>query len=677
MIEKDYIINSLRRGGKPLDILYDTPRYLETEAAANELDRQRIVRMFSLERGGFRLILRRKGLWRWKSLQENQEMNTKSIEGKTLYRSATFERSAIDEKNRTVQLAFSSEQPFSRWFGIEILDHAQGSVDLERLNNGAPLLVDHSTSDHVGTIMQVVVGSDKIGRALVKFGNSTRATEVFQDVIDGIRSKCSVGYRVNKMILEETSGDSEEDTYRVTSWTPFEISLTAIAADDTVGVGRSENLNLKRRITVENDNDKKTGDQKRVQEITEILAIGQQYKMDDIASRAVQNGTTLDEFRQIILEKVATSKPLSLPSLEDDMSAGERKEYKNAFTDAIRSQIPGQPQNGFVLEVSEELAKRSDRKPQGILVDMGALKERTMVVGTDTSAGYTVQEDLLSGSFIELLRNRILTMKMGANTLPGLRGDVAIPRQATASSGYYVSEDESVTASDPSTGQVTGSPKTHGFRTSLSRKSLLQSSIDMENFVKADHASGHGLAIDLACINGSGVGNEPLGILGTSGIGDVAGGENGLAPAWSHIVDLWAAVATDNADIGSLGFLTNTVVIKKLMTTVKVASTDSVMIVNDFNDMEGFTRLAGSKCGVSNQVPSGLDKGTSTDVCSAIIYGNWADLYVGIWGNGIDVIVDPYTDSAKGQLNITTLLDYDVLIRHAESFAAMQDALTA
>ena len=86
--------------------------------------------------------------------------------------------------------------------------------------------------------------------------------------------------------------------------------------------------------------------------------------------------------------------------------------------------------------------------------------------------------------------------------------------------------------------------------------------------------------------------------------------------------------------------------------------------------------LNGYRTAVSNQVPSDLDKGTSTGVCSGIIFGNWADLIVGMWG-GLDIQVNPYSLDTTGAVRITAFQDVDVAVRHPESFSAMQDALTA
>ncbi len=95
-----------------------------------------------------------------------------------------------------------------------------------------------------------------------------------------------------------------------------------------------------------------------------------------------------------------------------------------------------------------------------------------------------------------------------------------------------------------------------------------------------------------------------------------------------------------------------------------------------FPNPEGFTNFAGMRAGVSNQVSSTLTKGGATGTASAIFFGNWADLIIGAWG-GLDLTVDPYTHSSSGTLRVVALQDIDIAVRHAQSFSAMLDALTA
>ena len=172
------------------------------------------------------------------------------------------------------------------------------------------------------------------------------------------------------------------------------------------------------------------------------------------------------------------------------------------------------------------------------------------------------------------------------------------------------------------------------------------------------------MALDAAAISGTGTDNQPTGILAASGIGSVAGGTNGLAPTLTHLLALGGvAVANANADQGSTGFLINTKTEAKLRGTPRVASTDSEMLLND-----GQTTLIGRRMHVSNNVPSNLVKGTSGAVCSAIIFGNFADLVIGQWGGGIDLLVDPYTLSTSGQLRLVAQGFFDILVRRAASF---------
>ena len=169
----------------------------------------------------------------------DSEILTKELRaGTKSERTFQVTRAAVDEAARTVELAFSSEEPYDRWWGREILDHTKKSIRLGRLKSGGPLLCDHDSRDHVGVIESVRIDDDRVGRAVVRFGKSARAEEVWQDVKDGIRRNVSVGYVIHKAQLVET-GDEATETYRVSDWEPYEVSLVSVPADASVGVGRS------------------------------------------------------------------------------------------------------------------------------------------------------------------------------------------------------------------------------------------------------------------------------------------------------------------------------------------------------------------------------------------------------------------------------------------------------
>src|ERR1700690_2401488 len=127
---------------------------------------------------------------------------------KPLYRYLTLDRAKVDVKERTVPIAFSSETPVSRSDDElgdfeEILSHANGDVDLTRMLKSAPLLVNHNQDDQVGVIESALIGEDKVGRAVVRFGTSARAEEIYNDVKNGIRQHVSVGYIPTEAISDE------------------------------------------------------------------------------------------------------------------------------------------------------------------------------------------------------------------------------------------------------------------------------------------------------------------------------------------------------------------------------------------------------------------------------------------------------------------------------------------
>ena len=341
---------------------------------------------------------------------------------------------------------------------------------------------------------------------------------------------------------------------------------------------------------------------------------------------------------------------------------------------AIRAALPrdlggGDVDAGFEREISNEVAKRSGRTFQGIAVpDQVFLQEkRTLLAGSSA-------EDLIpnvhrADLFIDRLRSALVMERLGATVLDGLVGIVDIPRQTGSSAAQWVAEDGSLTETDATFDDVTLSPKTVGAMTSYSRRTLLNSSPSIEQIVRNDLANVIASAIDEKAIAGDGSGNTPTGILNTAGIGSVAMGTNGGAPTWDAILALIAELETDNVE-GS-AFLGNSKFVKKARGSVKVASTDSVML------MEGARELAGYPLAVTNAVPSNLTKGTTNGTASALIFGKFSDLLIGYW-SGVDILLNPYetTAYAKGRVLVRAMRDVDVAVRHPESFAAIKDITT-
>ncbi len=604
-------------------------------------------------------------------------------------RALQVERAAINEEARTATLAFASETPYERWWGIEILDTTATSMRQGRLRSGANLLCDHDTRDVVGVVESVEIGADRVARAVVRFGKSARAEEVWQDVRDGIRRNVSVGYLIHKAQLVETKEGLE--TYRVTDWEPLEVSLVSVPADATVGVGRSLEqpappaaereqpapATPTEPAPIETPKEKamptpevKIETPAQRNHAAEIAAIAATIPGGaDLAMRSLQAGHTVEQFQQEAI-RAMSNKPL--PTADIGMDKREVQQYSlmralNAL--ANPTDVNAQKAAAFERECSDAAGQKLGKQARGFLVPFD-VQQRDLVAGTPTAGGNVVATDLLAGSFIELLRNAMVINGLGTRMMTGLVGNIAIPKLTGAATAYWVAENAAPTESQQTIGQVTMSPKTVGAFTDISRRLLLQSSLSVEQMVQQDLATVLGLAIQQAAINGSGASNQPTGILTLAGIGDVAGGTNGLAPTWGHMVALETAIATANADVGTLAYLTNAKVRGKLKGTEKFSAGTGAPVWADGN-----TPLNGYRAAVTNAVPSNLTKGTSSGVCSAILFGNFADLMIGMWG-GLDLTVDPYSGSTAGTVRVVALQDVDVAVRNVESFAAMKDALT-
>ena len=597
-------------------------------------------------------------------------------------RSLQVERAAIDEQGRTATLAFASETPYERYWGIEILDLGPTSMRQGRLRTGANLLVDHDTRDVVGVIESVEVGADRMARAVVRFGKSARAEEVWQDVRDGIRRNVSVGYMIHRaQLVEERDG---VETYRVTDWEPFEVSLVSVPADPTVGIGRSlesaldagpdagptatataaaapiPTLPSKEHIVSDVTVDARNH-AAEISKIAKSLPGGADMAMD-----AIQRGLTVEQFQSEALVKLAT-KPV--PTADVGMSRAEVKRYsliRALHALANPADAAAQRAAAFERECSDAVSAKLGKAARGFFLPHDVQK-RDLVVGTASAGGNLVATDLLAGDFISLLRNAMVIMGMGTRMLTGLNGNIAIPRHSGAATAYWVAESGAPTESQQSFDQVTMSPKTVGAYTDISRKLLLQSSLDVEALVQQDLATVLGLAIQQAAINGTGASNQPSGLL-TLITPSVAGGTDGAAPTWANIVELETDVSVANADVGTLSYLTNAKVRGKLKGTSKVSGQ------NGFVWEGGDTPLNGYRAAVTNAVPSNLTKGSGSNL-SAILFGNFADLLIGMWGT-LDLMVDPYSNSTSGTVRVVALQDVDVAVRHAESFATMVDAIT-
>lgn len=596
---------------------------------------------------------------------------------------------SIDAEKRTVELAFSSEAEVKRWFGIEILDHTPGAMRDGRLRDGAAVLVNHDWDDQVGVVESISVDADRRGRAVVRFGNGVRASEIWQDVVDGIRRHVSVGYTVHGIkLVEERDGT---DVYRINDWEPFEISLVAVPADPSVGVGRGMEKPPEERTPPPADTDanifkeglrmdedlKNPGaqiepqpvnktDERRVGADAErartrtILEMGEQYGAAELAASFVKDGKSAGDFQRALLEHVnkRSSRPLSEQTADANIGLTDKEASQFSFMRAITALSNPQDRRAqedaaFEFEASHAAAARAGKQSQGILIPADVLSRKFNTSKTGTAAGdtggFSIATDLQSQSFIDMLRNRNTIMRL-ATPMGGLVGNVDIPRQVSGASGYWVGEDADVGEGLADLDQISLTPKTVGAFTEITRKLLQQSSLDVEALVRRDLASALATSIDYAGFYGTGSSNQPRGIANYSGINGAPFAA--ASPTYAELVALETEIAADNADVNSMAYVINARMRGHAKTTPKFSGDASAGVI-----WETGGTLNGYRAEVTNQIANG-----------DVFFGNFADLIIGMWG-GLDLTVDPYSGSKAGRLRIVVFQDVDFVLRRVESFA--------
>lgn len=148
-------------------------------------------------------------------------------------------------------LSFSSEEPYERYWGKEILDHNPAAVDLTRLNTIGVLLFNHNRDKVIGRINRAWIENQR-GMAEVEFDDDAESEVIFQKVKSGTLKGVSTGYRIG--VIEEVMANKVSTDGRFSGpcdvarqWMPYEISIVSVPADATVGVGRDLGENSPQR----------------------------------------------------------------------------------------------------------------------------------------------------------------------------------------------------------------------------------------------------------------------------------------------------------------------------------------------------------------------------------------------------------------------------------------------
>lgn len=345
------------------------------------------------------------------------------------------------------------------------------------------------------------------------------------------------------------------------------------------------------------------------------------------------------------------------------------KEHRYSVARAAQRTIAqGKTLDGFEGEWQQELA-RSGQEPKngGFLLPLNARLQLRADFTTTQGAGAV--QTLVDPTVIEYLRNKMIFQQAGARFLTGLTPGIhKLPRASGTASAAWVTEGNATSASAADvTGALTLTPQTLTAFTDVTRLMLNEASIpSVSEFITSDLVGAVSNYLDYTGFNGTGS-SQPTGLLNDSNVTTVAIGTNGGALAWSNLLSLEKTVAEANAEQGRLAYVTSPAGRSTMKSTAKIGSTYPIYLWGDDNTVLGNPAYA------SMQIPKNLTKGTSSGVCTAVVYGNFEDFIFGIWGDSVEIVEDPYSLSTKGSKRLVALLDAAMGPRHGGSFAKIVD----
>ena len=613
-----------------------------------------------------------------------------------------------EEHDGPIRAIFATDDPVPM-YDIERWSFVPQTLRMDGLENvnQVPMLDSHkreSNADVLGSGRNIQIEESRMTGELVFDMEDEKAASVARKIRAGHITDVSIGYEVVKQThvaprqTANVAGRSytagEHGLNVVTAWRAKEISPTPIGADQAAKIRESaarsagfssveeaERSTKKQQIEKDTMSNKtgaeapSAGEQQAApvssapevrsapisaapandhDRIREIQALGARFKLPeaDIAI-AELDGVSIEDFRKQISAQM--KERAAAESIESAPEIGMSRKERGAFS--IRKALydlrfKGGLQ-GLEKEVSLATAERYDldRSPNSIHLPHDVMSHRDLEAGVAGEGGNLVATDL-SSSMIDILRNRLVTVEAGAQMMTGLQGNVAIPKLSASATASWVDEEGAVSASAQTFAQVTMSPQRLSARTLFSDLLVRQSSQSVENIVRDDLMKLIATEIDRTVLHGSGVSPEPTGIENQAGVNNVT---FTTAATWAKVLDFEELIAVDNADFGTMTWVTTPVVRAAWKATEKATGTAQFLWAPD-NTVNGYRAL------VTNQVAS-----------NKVVFGNFASAMIGSWG-GQTITLDNISLAASGQFALTISGFYDVAVRYGESFTFSTDS---
>ena len=616
---------------------------------------------------------------------------SKAVDDELLVERIFLVRADELQKNeeRTIPVVFSTEFEYAQWFGREMLSHDAGAIDLSRMmNKTAPVLLNHSKETQIGVVEEARL-VNRQGIASLRFSRSDKGHEIYRDVLDGIRSQISCGYRIMKWEVDET--DPNDPLYTITQWQPYEVSIVTLNADPTALVKRSgyfcpddvpqperkpagETVQTTRGAEmpdkVEGAEQVNLEANRATGEVNvasfEIYERGKTENEQTLAMEIIGKRGTLSDFEQALREKRTQ---LTEEAVNAETETERDANLKNRFSLSalIHQQLnPGAERGKLELEEARDFTHEQQqlgvtRQSNGLLIPhsrLGGVDARNLaqaerdLTTAAASGGNLISDDVRGDIFIESLRNRMILGDM-VTLLSNLQGNVSIPAETTAPTAAWKGENVAVTESNPVIGQVALTPRFVRSFTEVSRTLIAQSSVDVEDVVRNILMKSCGLVVDKAILTGSGASGEPSGVDEISGLSTTTYATAITNATIANVVAVEQALDDGNApDMGRAW-----VVAPNVRAHFRTAPIGTGGIPAWY-----MSRLMDSPAYVTKQVPDG-----------EAYFGAWAEAYLALWDT-IEVLVNPFSGDTTGLVRITAWQMADIGFAHGASFAKLEMA---
>lgn len=568
--------------------------------------------------------------------------------------------------------------------GPEVLVHSVDAIDLQRAP--LPIIATHRSGQvNVGIIDDLVPRGGKL-HGTARFGERQEAAEYRRDVVNKIIRSVSVGY---VRIKAHVRGDGVLVTTR---WMPTHTALVAEPADVNAGFFRAldsvpafeftkaldidpvsppakpaTTIGVREMSEVKDAPagaaaDDRTDEPKKVSPVemenkrkAAIVNLCRANKIDERAERHwIESGADMHEVSEGILQVLAERGKDNSTSLAN-LGLTKREVQRYSLMNALRASLnKSWAKAGLELECNKAISERLHRLPRAetsFFVPLDVLMadqsmKRDMTVAGVSGSNYLVSTEAQPGSFIDLLRNSSVSLRMGVTRLSGLVGNVTIPKMTAGNTAYWLADETTqITESQPTIGQLSLSPKNVAALTELSHQLMQQSSPDAESLVLTSIARDIGLAVDVGVLRGSGGSGQPTGIANTGSIGAFTG--TSLAAA--GLLDAQADVAAANALMPGCGFVTTPAVAALLMARPELPSTGTERMWKG-NMQQGsiFDFPAMSSAQMS---------------AATMLFGWWPSVILAEWGV-LELMTNPFSDFTRGLTAVRGWYTCDVGVRY-------------